>query len=150
MGAVKTEPDLEAFVAAFDDFVRAAKRARAGVQGDETLTPSQYDLLLPLLEGDGALGLRELARAVGVAPPTATRMVDGLQARGLIVREPCPSDRRAVRLSLTGDGADAVRGYRERMRKRRRALFAALDGDERAAAARVLERLAAAYEEIEA
>jgi DNA-binding MarR family transcriptional regulator len=150
MPASATDHDLRAFVTAFDDFVRAAKRARARVQPDETLTPSQYDLLFPLLESADGLGLRELARAVGVSAPTATRMVDGLQARGLIVRVPSERDRRAVRLSLTAEGEAAVRAHRERSLARRRALFEQLAPGERRAAADVLARLAAAYEEIEA
>ena len=77
------DPELAAFATAFDDFVRAAKRARARVDPDAILTSSQHDLLLPLL--DGPMGLRELARAAGVSAPTATRMVDGLQERGIVL-----------------------------------------------------------------
>jgi DNA-binding MarR family transcriptional regulator len=145
---VATEPELEAFVAAFDDFVRAAKRARARVETEAVLSPSQYDMLAPLAGGD-VLGLRELARAAGVSAPTATRMLDGLQARGLVTRERCADDRRAVRLALTPDGAAAVAAVRERMAARRRALFEQLDPGERQAAAKVLSRLANAYEGVQ-
>jgi len=140
-------PDLDAFVTAFDDFVRAAKRARARVEPEAVLTPSQLDLLGPLADG-GILGLRELARAAGVSAPTATRMVDGLQARGLVSRERCADDRRAVRVAVTPEGAAAVAESRERLQARRRALFERLDPQERQAAARVLARLATAYEEL--
>ena len=145
---VATEPELEAFVAAFDDFVRAAKRARARVETEAVLSPSQYDLLAPLADGD-VLGLRELARAAGVSAPTATRMLDGLQARGLVTRERSADDRRAVRLELTVEGADAVATARARQAARRRALFEQLDPDERPAAAKVLARLASAYEGVQ-
>jgi DNA-binding MarR family transcriptional regulator len=145
-----TDPQLEAFVAAFDDFVRAAKRARARVERDAILTPAQYDLLFPLLDAGDALGLRELARAAGVSAPTATRMVDGLEARGLVTRERSAEDRRAVRLALTEAGADAVRERRALLLARRRALFDRLAPAERRAAAKVLERLAAAYEGVDA
>jgi DNA-binding MarR family transcriptional regulator len=145
-----TDPQLEAFVAAFDDFVRAAKRARARVEPDAILTPAQYDLLFPLLDAGDALGLRELARAAGVSAPTATRMVDGLEARGLVTRERSAEDRRAVRLALTEAGADAVRERRALLLARRRALFDQLAPAERRAAAKVLERLAAAYEGVDA
>ena len=145
---VATDPELEAFVAAFDDFVRAAKRARARVERDAVLSPSQFDLLAPLADGD-VLGLRELARAAGVSAPTATRMLDGLQDRGLVTRERSVDDRRAVRLALTAEGAAAVADHGARMAARRRALFAQLAPEERRAAAKVLARLAAAYEEVE-
>ncbi|HEU4973577.1 MAG TPA: MarR family transcriptional regulator [Baekduia sp.] len=142
------DAQLEAFVVAFDDFVHAAKRARARVQPDAALTTSQYDLLAPLAEADGPLGLRELARAAGVSAPTATRMVDGLEGRGIVRRERCAEDRRAVRLTLTDDGVAAVDEHRGLMLARRRALFERLAPGERKAAATVLARLAAAYEEV--
>jgi DNA-binding MarR family transcriptional regulator len=142
-----SEAQLAAFAEAFDDFVRAAKRARARVEPDAVLTPSQHDLLCPLL--DGALGLRELARTAGVSAPTATRMIDGLQERELVTRERAAEDRRAVRIALTAAGREALGQHRERQWARRRALFAQLSVGERRAAAKVLSRLAAAYEELE-
>jgi DNA-binding MarR family transcriptional regulator len=152
MPATVTDPQLAAFATAFDDFVRAAKRARARVEPDALLTTSQYDLLCPLLDApDGApLGLRELARAAGVSAPTATRMIDGLEGRALVTRERSSDDRRAVRIALTDDGAEAVRERRARLHARRRALFDQLSPGERRAAAKVLARLAAAYEGVDA
>jgi DNA-binding MarR family transcriptional regulator len=144
-----TAGELDTFVTAFDDFVRAAKRARVRVDAEATLSPSQYDLLVPLSWAVSPLGLGELARAAGVSSPTATRMLDGLETRGLVTRERCSDDRRAVRLALTGDGAAAVAEHRERMVARRRALFEQLAPGERRAAARVLARLATAYEHVE-
>jgi DNA-binding MarR family transcriptional regulator len=142
---VAADAELAAFVAAFDEFARAAKRARARVEADAVLSPAQVDLLAPLADGE-VLGLRELARAAGVSAPTATRMLDGLQSRGLVTRERCADDRRAVRLTLTDAGRDAVEEARERRAARRRALYEQLDPAERRAAANVLARLAAAYE----
>jgi DNA-binding MarR family transcriptional regulator len=146
-----TDTELAAFAQAFDDFVRAAKRARARVEPDAALTTSQYDLLCPLLgPGDDApLGLRELARAAGVSAPTATRMIDGLEARGLVTRERAADDRRAVRIALTADGHAAVEDRRERLHARRRALFDHLSPGDRRAAAKVLARLAEAYERVD-
>jgi DNA-binding MarR family transcriptional regulator len=143
----ETDAQLAAFAEAFDGFVRAAKRARARVEPDALLTPSQYDLLCPLL--DGALGLRELARTAGVSAPTATRMIDGLQERGLATRERATDDRRAVSIALTDAGRDALDQTRARQLARRRALFERLSPGERRAAAKVLSRLAAAYETLE-
>jgi DNA-binding MarR family transcriptional regulator len=139
--------ELAAFAEAFDDFVRAAKRARARVEPDAALTTSQYDLLCPLLASPH--GLRELARAAGVSAPTATRMIDGLGARGLVTRERDADDRRAVRIALTPDGQEAVEHRREAMHGRRRALFDQLSPGEHRAAAQVLARLAAAYERVD-
>jgi DNA-binding MarR family transcriptional regulator len=147
--APTTDPQLDAFVAAFGDFVQAAKRARARFEPAAVLTTSQYDLLLPLLEAGAPLGLRELARAAGVSAPTATRMVDGLAARGLLTRERSEEDRRAVCLALTEEGIAAVQERSEQFLARRRALFHQLAPAERRAAAKVLARLAAAYEGVQ-
>ncbi|HEY4096975.1 MAG TPA: MarR family transcriptional regulator [Baekduia sp.] len=144
--ASAADQQLDEFVAAFEDFVRAAKRARARSEPAAVLTTSQYDLLLPLLEAGDPLGLRELARAADVSAPTATRMVDGLAARGLVTRERSEEDRRAVCLALTEAGIAAVRERSEQLLARRRALFDQLAPGERRAAAKVLARLAAAYE----
>jgi DNA-binding MarR family transcriptional regulator len=151
--AVQTDADvaqLDAFVTAFDAFVRAAKRARARVEPDAVLTPSQVDLLFPLTEcDDGGLGLRELARLAGVSAPTATRMIDGLESRGLVTRVRDPEDGRAVRIALTAEGAAALQARREQLHARRRALFHQLSESERRAAAQVLSRLASAYEKVD-
>jgi DNA-binding MarR family transcriptional regulator len=140
--------DLEAFVEAFDDFVRAAKRARARVALEDELSPAQFGLLYPLLGADRSPGVRELAVAAGVAAPTATRMLDGLEARGLVTRERRTDDRRGVRLTLTQEGERLVRERHGSLMETRRAIYASLDDDERAAAAAVLRRLAVALSEV--
>ncbi len=51
-------------------------------------------------------GLGEVATALDVEPSTASRLVDRLVEGGLVARTPCETDRRRVRLKLTGEGAD--------------------------------------------
>lgn len=145
---VTTPTDLQAFITSFEAFVRAAKRARSRVAAEDELSPAQYGLLLPLLEAQRAPGLRELAGAAGVAPPTATRMLDGLERRGVVTRVRCTEDRRAVRLSLTPDGERLVRERHASIMATRQQIFERLDDDERRAAAQVLSRLAEALEEV--
>ena len=52
----------------------------------------------------GPLTLGELAAAEQVKPPTMTRLVRALEARGLVSREPDEQDGRVVRLSATAKG----------------------------------------------
>src|SRR4051794_30349069 len=119
--AAPPRSQLDAFIDAFDDFARAAKRARHRQSaGDGDLTIAQYGLLAPLLDAAEAPGVRELAEAAGVSSPTATRMLDGLERRGLVVRERSERDRRAVHLSLTPAGAAAVHAQRKRQLALRR------------------------------
>src|SRR4051794_15752264 len=138
--------DLDTFVRAFDDFARAAKRARhrQSGSGDGELTVAQYGLLAPLLDAAEAPGVRVLAEAAGVSSPTATRMLDGLERRGLVVREKSERDRRAVRLSLTDEGVAAVRAQRRRQLALRRAIFESLDARGRRVAGQGVQRPARA------
>src|ERR1700754_4415 len=123
---------MDELVVAFDRFVKAAKRSRARNEPeDSALTTSQADLLVPLLECEPAgLGLRALARLAGIAAPTATRMIDGLEQRGLVTRRRDPDDGRAVLIALTADGEDALRERRAQMLARRRAMFELLSPSE--------------------
>ena len=50
--------------------------------------------------------LGALAREMNVLPSTMTTAADQLEARGFVVRERDPNDRRAWLLKLTSDGAD--------------------------------------------
>jgi DNA-binding MarR family transcriptional regulator len=140
--------DVAAFAAALDDFRRASSRARGRLAAEGDLTLSQYHLLEPLLDADAPLGVGELACAAGVSAPTATRMRGGLERGGLVERRSCTRDRRVVRVALTADGAERMTRKRERIGARHEELFRSLEPGERARAARLLERLAAAIEEL--
>jgi DNA-binding MarR family transcriptional regulator len=52
----------------------------------------------------GALTLRELADDMGVDAPATTVLIDALEERGLVRRDPHPTDRRAKQVSLTAAG----------------------------------------------
>ena len=65
----------------------------------------------------GARRVTELAEHEGLAQPTMTLLVKRLEARGWVVRKRDPDDRRAVLVSLTPAGVEALEqaraGYRE-------------------------------------
>ena len=52
----------------------------------------------------GPLTLRALAEVIGADPPATTVIVNDLEARGLVVREAHPEDKRAKIVSLTAEG----------------------------------------------
>lgn len=83
-------------------------------------------------------GLVELARELGVTPAASTAIVDRLEARGHVTRQPHPSDGRRTQVLLTDNGREEVLGYLMPMF----AALAAVDGDldpaERAAVERFL------------
>jgi DNA-binding MarR family transcriptional regulator len=52
----------------------------------------------------GPITLGDLAGAEQVRPPTMTRLVSALEAKGLVTREPDPHDRRLTRVRATSKG----------------------------------------------
>jgi DNA-binding MarR family transcriptional regulator len=139
--AGESDADSREFEAAWEDFILAARRAQARGQASKgELTLAQYYLLLPLLDG-GSLPLSRLAQSTGVAAPTATRIVDGLEQAGLARRGRSMADRRTVFVSLTREGRRHVKRKRESIARRRRRLYAALEPAERRQAERILRHL---------
>jgi DNA-binding MarR family transcriptional regulator len=69
------------------------------------LSLRQYAALHGIREGASSPG--ELARLWQVTPAVLTGIVDRLESRGLVRREPDPMDRRRLRLALTEDGLEA-------------------------------------------
>ena len=57
---------------------------------------------------DGPLALHELAEAMGSDAPAATVAVNDLQKRGLVVRQPHPTNGRVKLVSLTPAGREIV------------------------------------------
>ena len=101
----------------------------------------QMVLLLPLLDGDGTRSVRELADAAGIASPTATRMLDGLEREGVINRRPSETDRRSVLVELTAVGRVQTEEAREAARAARLELYRRLEPHEREEAERIVRRL---------
>jgi DNA-binding MarR family transcriptional regulator len=80
---------------------RATRRARRLTGMDWT-----YSALL-IMEGvkeDATLRMSQLADSVGTTPPTVTKLVKELEARGLVTRTPVEQDGRASILGLTDKG----------------------------------------------
>jgi DNA-binding MarR family transcriptional regulator len=145
--------DPEPFLDAFDAFAQAIRRAR-GVparDGDAglTLTLSQY-ALIRALAGRAAARIGDLATAAAVTPSTATRILDTLERREMVRRDRSAEDRRAVSVSLTERGREALGRQDAWMRGRQRGFFAALPPEEQALAPDLLVRLAGLIGELAA
>ena len=137
------------FSTAWESFFRATRRARGRAIGPlegSSLTLAQYQLLEALQTAE-RLPVSELAASAGVAPPTATRMLDALVREGVVARTPCEDDRRVVRVALTDGGRDAVATAGRQVAERRARVRDQLSPDEQAQAAALLRRLAAVLED---
>jgi DNA-binding MarR family transcriptional regulator len=149
--AARTTTELpEGFVSALDEFFSAVRRSRARTAretGAGELTLSQYQLLTALAETpERPVG--ELAEAAAVAPPTATRMLDGLERSGIVERRHSTVDRRVVTVRLTPDGQRLVERKERLVAAKRKALYESLSDSERRQVERLLRRLAEVIEEL--
>ena len=71
---------------------------------------SEYDVLFALVEApDHRLRMHELAREVVLSRSGLTRLVDRLEAKGLVTRERCGTDRRGAYAVLADEGLASLR-----------------------------------------
>ena len=86
----------------------------------------------------GPLTLGELANAEQVRPPTMTRLVSGLEAEGLVTREPDAEDGRLTRIRATAQGRSLLMKGRARRVAALTAEVRALARQDREAVARAV------------
>jgi DNA-binding MarR family transcriptional regulator len=91
---------------------RLGRRLRQ--QGETGLSATAFSALATISRL-GPVALGELAAVEGVKPPSITTTVAGLEAQGLVVRCPDPTDRRVSRVAVTPRGR--LRLLRSRTRK---------------------------------
>jgi DNA-binding MarR family transcriptional regulator len=115
---------------------RLARQLRQ--QSSAGLSPSQQSALASI-DRHGPLTLGELAEHERVAPPTITKVVNKLEADGLVARQADPDDRRFCRVATTPAGDDFLTETRERRDAWLAVRLDALDSDERARLADALE-----------
>jgi DNA-binding MarR family transcriptional regulator len=99
-----TNPEVEAYLNLLrtsDALVRGVERALK----PSGLTQSQYNVLR-ILRGAGLGGLvcRELSERMVARDPDITRLLDRLEARGLVTRMRDRRDRRAITVRITAEG----------------------------------------------
>ena len=126
---------------AFKACVGAVRRLR----GRETrchgeLSDAQYGLLFGLRDHE-SLPSSELALLADLSPATATEMLEGMSADGLVTRVRSEQDRRVVLTSLTDRGHALVAERHARFAPRFEAAMSEFSDEELRTAAAVLIRL---------
>jgi len=126
-------------------FVRLAHVSRArlteALEG-MGLRPADFAVLHNLAEAGGATQL-QLARALRIHPSNLVAMLDGLEARGLLVRARDPADRRRHVVALTKAGAKRLVAAQAAAEDAERQLLEPLEPAERVELEGLLRRLAA-------
>lgn len=108
------------------------------------LTPSQLSTLSSVGQC-GPVRLGDLAAAERIAPSTLTRLVNVLEDRGYLLRQPAPDDARAYLVTVTAAGHDVLERIRAEATNLLTDILLTLPTDQRAAldaALPALEQLA--------
>jgi DNA-binding MarR family transcriptional regulator len=129
---LRTANLLGAAALAVTDLVLAGATAAAG-------TSSSGAAALVVLHAAPGLSVTELGRRVGLTQSAAARMVESLEQRGLVQRQPTLG--RWVAVQPTAAGAAAAESLLDARGGRLTALVRRLPAADREALARVLERL---------
>jgi len=95
--------------AAWAGLVRAQQLLLGNVEAElkrKGLSPLPwYDVLLELQrQPDGRLRLAEIGKQVLLSKYNVTRLIDRLEKKGLVEREPCEDDARGAYAAITKDG----------------------------------------------
>jgi DNA-binding MarR family transcriptional regulator len=127
--------------------VLVAVAARSLADAGEEVTLTQYRSLV-VLASRGSQSMAELADALAVTPPTASRLCDRLVRKGLVRRRADRHDRRQVQIALTQMGRDFVDAVTVRRREEIAGLLAAISLKSQRSVVVALSQLAAAAGEV--
>jgi DNA-binding MarR family transcriptional regulator len=108
------------------------------------LTVPQFRTLVFVNRNKGS-SLQEVANFMGLTPPSACRLVDGLISRDFMTREEHPTDRRRIRLSVTSRGLRVLESCREGTLEYLSGKLSCLAPDEREAIVRVMQMLRSVF-----
>src|ERR1700742_2589957 len=104
------------------------------------VTPGMHTVLAIIRDNPG-MRQRTLAELLMVREPNMTRMIQGLQASGLISREIDKTDRRAFHLVLTDKGRALMQSVQNRLDTLEERLLGGLDAQERLKLRDYLDRI---------
>jgi DNA-binding MarR family transcriptional regulator len=88
------------------------------------------------------LSQTQLGNALGIDRSTVVAVIDRLEARDLVARQPAPNDRRSHALHLTDTGKTTLRRLTERVRAHERQIARHLSAEEQARLIELLRRVA--------
>lgn len=104
------DPRLDAWRAFLRAHARLTRELERELQADQSMALADYDVLVQLAAADdGRLRMSELADRVLLSRSGITRLVDRLEAAGLVERVLCESDRRGQLAQLTDAGLARLR-----------------------------------------
>jgi DNA-binding MarR family transcriptional regulator len=82
------------------------------LQAERGISLAWYDALVHLEEAPAGCGMTELANRILASKSGLTRVIDRMEAAGLVRRERPPEDRRVVKVLITPAGLETLRAAR--------------------------------------
>src|SRR6476659_3028393 len=102
------------------------------------LSMAKYSVVSELVSVDEPLSLSELASRLSCVRSNRTQLIDRVEADGVVRRVDCPSDRRAVKASITAEGRARQAAGAEAIARLHEEFAASVVEDDRAALERLL------------
>ena len=76
------------------------------------ISPAEYNCLIQFF-GAGTIGMKELGERLDITPGGVTRIITGLEEKGIVERRIDAEDRRGINVTLTRHGEQVVYELRE-------------------------------------
>lgn len=109
-GLTADDPRLGAWRSFLEAHARLARRLDDELRASHGISLAEYDALLQLARAPGRrLRMNQLADRVILSRSGITRLVDRLEAAGLVERTSCPTDARGAEAVLTEAGLERLR-----------------------------------------
>ncbi len=103
---------MDAWLALLRTHARLWDQLESQMRRDHGLTIARYDVLAQLDSAGGRLGLSELASSIVLSPSGLSKLLDRMEASGLIRREPDPHDARSTFAAITQRGRARIKKAR--------------------------------------
>ena len=104
------DPRLKAWRTFLYAHAQVRRQLERELQAEQSMGLADYELLLVLAYSpQRRLRMSELADALALSRSGATRLIDRLEANGLVERASCDTDRRGQWAQLTGGGYERLR-----------------------------------------
>jgi DNA-binding MarR family transcriptional regulator len=101
-------PALTAWLRLFRSHSATRRALDADLQAQHGLTATDFEALLLLSRAEAPLRRVDLAEGLALTPSGITRLLDGLEASGLVEKSYCSSDARVTYAVLTDNGRERL------------------------------------------
>lgn len=118
---------------------------RGGFEGAGPGGPARVRMIAALARASEALTVSELAEAIGVDQPRASRLVQQSVEAGAVERQADPNDARRTRIALTAEGRKFADTVTQRRRTAVRTALESMSEQDQADFVRLLTTFAAAW-----